>query len=314
MNGQPENILIIGGKHLLNEHDFMRIVDGKKTSFEIKEEIKTVVDRLKKEGKRVPHLAAILVGADPASETYVNAKVKACEQVGFESTLIRLDANVEEEKLFDKITELNQHKGIDGFIVQLPLPKYISETRVIEAIDSKKDVDGFHPINVGKMALGLPAFVSATPNGVVELLKRYNIETSGKHCVVLGRSNIVGSPMAILLYQKTNPGNATVTICHSRTENLNELTKKADILIVAIGKPHFVNADMVKEGAVVIDVGIHRIPDETKKSGYRLIGDVNFDEVSKKCSYISPVPGGVGPMTIASLLSNTLKAYQNQQK
>ena len=290
----------------------MILLDGKQTSADIRKEIAIQVEQLKKQGQAVPHLAAVLVGDDPASQTYVNAKVKACNEVGFESTLLKLSATITEEKLLKKIDELNNNEDVNGFIVQLPLPDHIDEKIVIEAVSAAKDVDGFHPTNVGKLALGLPTFISATPNGIMELLARYNIETSGKHCVVLGRSNIVGSPISILMYQKTNPGNATVTVCHSRTQNIKDFTKKADILIVAIGKEGFVTADMVKEGATVIDVGIHRIPSTETKSGYRLKGDVKFDEVATKCSHITPVPGGVGPMTIACLLKNTLQAYHNQ--
>ncbi|PCJ85466.1 MAG: bifunctional methylenetetrahydrofolate dehydrogenase/methenyltetrahydrofolate cyclohydrolase FolD [Flavobacteriales bacterium] len=285
----------------------MQLLDGKATSAAIKEEIAQEVEELKRVGG-APHLAAILVGDDPASQTYVNAKVKACEKVGFESTLVRLGASVSEEELLQKIDELNNNPEIDGFIVQLPLPEHIDEKKITEAVSPDKDVDGFHPVNVGKLALGLNTFVSATPNGIMELLKRYHIETEGKNCVVLGRSNIVGTPMSILMSRKTSPGNCTVTVCHSRTNDIPSFTQQADILIVAIGKEGFVTGDMVKEGAVVVDIGIHRIPDDSKKSGFRLVGDVKFDEVSPKCSYITPVPGGVGPMTIASLLSNTLKA------
>ncbi len=286
----------------------MQLLDGKLISQEILHEIAHEVQLLKNAGQRVPHLAAILVGNDGASETYVASKVKHCTQVGFESTLVRLSANITENELLEKVEQFNNDDSIDGFIVQLPLPKHIDEHKITLAIAPHKDVDGFHPMNVGKLALGLPTFVSATPNGIMELLKRYKIETAGKHCVVLGRSNIVGSPMSILMSKNTNPGNCTVTICHSKTQNLKEFTLTADILIVAIGKPEFVTADMVKEGAVVIDVGIHRIPDSSKKSGFKLIGDVKFDEVASKSSYITPVPGGVGLLTICSLLMNTLKA------
>lgn len=290
----------------------MKLLDGKKLSEEILNEISVEVLKRKKENKKTPHLAAILVGNDGASETYVASKVKNCEKVGFNSTLIRYESSVSESELLNKINELNLSKEIDGFIVQLPLPKHIDEKKITEAILPSKDVDGFHPMNVGYLALGIPAFVSATPNGVMEILKRYHIETEGKNCVVLGRSNIVGSPMAMLMSKNTNPGNATVTICHSKTKNLKDITSKADILIVAIGKPEFITAEMVKEGAVIIDVGIHRIADETKKSGFRLVGDVKFDEVAPKSSFITPVPGGVGLMTICSLLQNTLKAVDNQ--
>ena len=258
-------------------------------------------------GKR-PHLAAILVGHDGGSETYVRNKVLACEACGFKSTLIRFEDNVSEEELLAKVDELNRDEDVDGFIVQLPLPKHISEQKVIEAIDYRKDVDGFHPINVGRLSIGLPCYISATPNGMLELLRRYGIETSGKHCVVLGRSNIVGKPMATLMMQKAYPGDCTVTVCHSRTKNLKEICRTADILIAAMGQPNFVTADMVKEGAVVLDVGTTRVPNPAMKSGFKLTGDVKFDEVAPKCSFITPVPGGVGPMTICSLMRNTLLA------
>jgi methylenetetrahydrofolate dehydrogenase (NADP+) / methenyltetrahydrofolate cyclohydrolase len=286
------------------------LLNGKETFFAIREELTEKVNQLKQQGKRAPHLAAILVGGFGPSITYVNAKVKDCERIGFGSSLVELPADVTEEALLEKVNELNNNPEVDGFIVQLPLPKHINENNIIEAINPNKDVDGFHPVNVGKMVLGLPSFVPATPYGIVEMLDRNNIETEGKHCVVIGRSNIVGTPMSILLSRKANPGNCTVTLVHSRTKNLASYTKQADILIAAIGKAHFVQADMVKEGAVIVDVGIHRIEDTTKKSGYRLIGDVDFDEVSKKCSHISPVPGGVGPMTRAGLLLNTMRAYE----
>lgn len=285
----------------------MTIIDGKKVAADIKQEIAAEVKEIIAHGGKRPHLAAILVGHDGGSETYVANKVKACEECGFVSTLIRYEDDVTESELLKKIDELNQNDDVDGFIVQLPLPRHIDEQKVIEAINPKKDVDGFHPINVGKMSLGLPCFVSATPNGIIELLKYYHIETSGKKCVVLGRSNIVGKPMAQLMIQK-NIGDATVTICHSHSKTLKEECKKADIIIAAIGQPEFVTADMVKEGAVIIDVGTTRVPDATKKKGFRLCGDVKFDEVAEKCSYITPVPGGVGPMTICSLMQNTLKA------
>ena len=288
----------------------MIVLDGKKTAQDIQLEIAAKVERLKADGKKTPHLAAILVGGDGASLTYVNAKVKACEKVGFESTLVHMDATTSEENLLNKIDELNNDDAIDGFIVQLPLPKHIDETKVTLAVSPGKDVDGFHPENIGKMCLNLPTFLPATPNGVLEMLKRYDIETSGKHCVVIGRSHIVGSPMSILMARNGNPGNATVTLAHSRTINLKEVCASADILIAAVGKPLFVAADMVKEGAVVVDVGIHRVEDSSKKSGFKLLGDVDFDNVAVKCSYISPVPGGVGPMTIASLMMNTLLAIE----
>lgn len=290
----------------------MILIDGKLTSSQIKEEIKASVADIKSKGGKTPHLAAILVGNDGASQTYVGAKVKACEFVGFESTLVRLEESVSEEYLLQKIEEINDNPDIDGLIVQLPLPKHISVEKVTEKIKPEKDVDGFTPSNVGRMALNWPAYVAATPYGIVELLKRYEIETSGKNCVVIGRSHIVGSPMSILMARNGYPGNATVTLTHSRTKNLPEIARNADILIVALGKPEFVTADMVKPGAVVIDVGIHRVADETKKSGFRLIGDVKFDEVSQKASAITPVPGGVGPMTIASLLYNTLLSAEKK--
>ncbi len=291
----------------------MTLLDGKKTSAELKEEIALDVEQLKKEGKKVPHLAAILVGNDGASQTYVNAKVKACKLVGFESTLVHLPEKTTEEKLLNEIAILNIDNDIDGFIVQLPLPKHIDEQKVLMAVNPDKDVDGFHPTNVGKMALNLPTFISATPFGILELLDRYNIETSGKNVVVIGRSHIVGSPMSILLSQKRTRGNATVTITHSRTQNLKEITQKADIIIAALGIAEFLTGDMVKEGVTVIDVGITRIDDASKKSGYRLVGDVAFDEVAKKAAYITPVPGGVGPMTIAMLLKNTLLACKRSK-
>lgn len=290
----------------------MQLLDGKATSREIKEEIAQEVKKLKADGKREPHLVAVLVGHDGGSESYVAYKIKDCEEVGFKSSLIRYEDDVTEEELLKCVNDLNNDEGVDGFIVQLPLPKHISEEKITLAIDPKKDVDGFHPQNVGQMAMGLPAFVSATPQGIIELIKRYNIETSGKHVVVLGRSNIVGRPMSILLSLKSNPGNATVTVCHSRTQNLKEICRQADILIAALGSPHFVTGEMVKEGAVVIDVGTTRLPSDKTKSGFKLTGDVVFDEVSPKCSYITPVPGGVGPMTRASLLINTLKAAKDR--
>ncbi|MFB1039613.1 MAG: bifunctional methylenetetrahydrofolate dehydrogenase/methenyltetrahydrofolate cyclohydrolase FolD [Polaribacter sp.] len=286
----------------------MILLDGKKTAADIKEEITLEVRELKDNGHKTPHLAAIIVGNNGASITYVNAKVKACERVGFESTLIRLTEKVTEDDLLNEIAILNIDNDIDGFIVQLPLPKHIDEQKVLMAVNPDKDVDGFHPTNVGKMALNLPTFISATPFGILELLDRYNVETSGKHVVVLGRSHIVGSPMSILLSQKRKVGNATVTMCHSRTKNLKELTLQADIIIAAIGIPEFLKADMVKNNVTVIDVGITRLADSSKKSGFRLVGDVAFEEVSKKSEFITPVPGGVGPMTIAMLLKNTLLA------
>lgn len=290
----------------------MILLDGKKTAADIKQEIAIEVKNLKNKGYKTPHLAAVIVGSNGASVTYVNAKVKACEMVGFESSLIRLSENISEEDLLNEIHILNNDATIDGFIVQLPLPKHIDEQKIIMAINPDKDVDGFHPMNVGKMALNLPTFISATPFGVLELLERYNIQTSGKHVVVLGRSHIVGSPMSILLSQKRKVGDATVTICHSRTKNLKEITLQADIIVAAIGIPEFLKADMIKENVTVIDVGITRLEDATKQSGYRLVGDVAFEEVSKKCDFITPVPGGVGPMTIAMLLKNTLLACQRR--
>ena len=290
----------------------MILLDGKKTSADIKEEIALEVAEMKEREEKVPHLAAIIVGSDGASLTYVNAKVKACERVGFESTLIRLQEDITEEELLNEIAILNIDNDIDGFIVQLPLPKHINEQKVIMAVHPDKDVDGFHPTNVGKMALNLPTFISATPFGILELLERYNVETSGKNVVVIGRSHIVGSPMSILLAQKRKVGNATVTITHSRTKDLKEFTKNADIIIAALGIPEFLKADMVKDDVVVIDVGITRVADPSKKNGFRLVGDVAFDEVSKKSSYITPVPGGVGPMTIAMLLKNTLLACERR--
>lgn len=286
----------------------MTLIDGKKISDQIKAEIAAQVEQMLAEGKKRPHLAAILVGHDGGSETYVAHKVKACEQCGFKSTLIRFEDNITEQTLLDQIAALNADPDIDGFIVQLPLPRHISEQKIIEAIDPAKDVDGFHPQNVGRMAIGLPCFLSATPAGIIELLARYNIDTRGKHCVVLGRSNIVGKPVATLMMQKAAPGNATVTVCHSATPNITEITRQADIIIAALGQPGFVTADMVKDQAVIIDVGTTRVPDPTRKSGFRLRGDVDFDNVAPRCSYITPVPGGVGPMTIVSLMKNTLQA------
>ena len=290
----------------------MILLDGKKTSSDIKDEITLEVLQLKKEGKKTPHLAAVIVGNDGASKTYVGAKVKACNRVGFLSTLVELSKDTSEASLLLKIDELNNNDDIDGFIVQLPLPKHIDEQKILMAVNPDKDVDGFHPTNVGKMALNLPTFISATPYGILELLDRYKVETSGKHVVVIGRSHIVGSPMSILLSQKRTIGNATVTITHSRTKNLKEITLQADIVIAALGIPEFLTADMVKDNVTVIDVGITRVEDASKKSGYRLLGDVAFNEVSKKSEFITPVPGGVGPMTIAMLLKNTLLAAKNR--
>jgi len=290
----------------------MEILDGKKLATELKEEIKIEVEQLVSKGGKRPHLAAVLVGNDGASETYVASKVKSCEQVGFESSMLRFDENTTEEELLQAVDKLNNDPKIDGFIVQLPLPKHINEDKVIEAIDPKKDVDGFHPVNVGRMVIGLPAFISATPAGIMEMLKRYKIDTQGKHCVVVGRSNIVGKPMSILMAQKSEYANATVTMCHSRTKNMAEITRTADILIVALGSAEFIKADMVKQGAVVIDVGITRVKSDKTKSGWKLKGDVDFEQVAEKCSYITPVPGGVGPLTIVSLLRNTLLAAEKK--
>lgn len=290
----------------------MELIDGKKIGAEIKKEIAEQVKKMIDADERPPHLAAILIGNDPASETYVSSKGKACKEVGFDSSTYKFESDITERELLETVEFLNNDPEIDGFIVQLPLPDHIDEDKVIQAIKPEKDVDGFHPVNVGRMTIGLPSYVSATPNGIMELIKRSGIETEGKNCVVLGRSNIVGRPVSILMSRTTNPGNATVTVCHSRTKNLKEITSQADILIVAIGKPEFVTADMVKEGAIVIDVGIHRVESSETKSGFRLKGDVKYDEVAPKCSHITPVPGGVGPMTIVSLLMNTLKARKKE--
>jgi methylenetetrahydrofolate dehydrogenase (NADP+)/methenyltetrahydrofolate cyclohydrolase len=287
------------------------ILDGKQTSADIRNEIKAKVDQIKAKGGKIPHLAAILVGNDGASETYVSMKVKDCEQVGFKSTLKRFDNSVSEEELLAEVERINADADIDGLIVQLPIPDHISVEKVTDRIKPEKDVDGFHPVNVGRMAKSLPAYVSATPHGIMQLIERYKIETSGKHCVVIGRSDIVGSPMSILLSRKSYPGNCTVTLCHSRTKDIKAMTLQADIIIAALGIPEFLTGDMVNEGAVVIDVGITRVPDASKKSGFSLRGDVKYDEVAPKCSYITPVPGGVGPMTRASLLMNTLLAAEN---
>lgn len=286
----------------------MQILDGKKASQAIRDELKIEVAQLNAEGKKIPHLAAILVGNNGASSTYVAAKVKACEEVGFKSTLIHYEETISETKLLDKIRDLNTDPDIDGILVQLPLPKHISDEEVINSIDPDKDVDGFHPINVGYMVQGLPTFVPATPHGIMLLLEHFKVETKGKHAVVVGRSNIVGRPMSILLSGNSTPGNCTVTICHSQTKNIKEFCLQADIIVAALGKPDFITADMVKEGAVVIDVGITRVEDATKKSGYKLKGDVDFENVAPKCSWITPVPGGVGPMTIAALMKNTYRS------
>lgn len=292
----------------------MELIDGKKTAAEIKAEIAaTVADIVAKGGKR-PHLAAILVGHDGGSETYVAHKVKACEECGFTSSLIRFEDDITEERLLDEVRRLNDDPDVDGFIVQLPLPRHIDEQRVIETVDPDKDVDGFHPVNVGRLSIGLPGFRSATPAGIIELLRRYRIETRGRHCVIIGRSNIVGKPLASLMMQKAPVGDATVTVCHSATKNLKEITSQADILVAALGRPGFVTADMVKDGAVVIDVGTTRVADATKKNGLRLSGDVDFANVAPKCSFITPVPGGVGPMTIVSLMLNTLEAARRRAR
>ena len=290
----------------------MELIDGKKVADAIKQEIAAEVSAMTSRGEKQPHLAAILVGHDGGSETYVAHKVKACEQCGFRSTVIRYEDDVTESELLDAIARLNADPDVDGFIVQLPLPRHIDEQRIIEAIDYRKDVDGFHPVNVGRMSIGLPCFVSATPQGIVELLRRYDIDTRGAHCVVLGRSNIVGKPVAQLMMQKALPGDATVTVCHSRTKNIKDYLLSADIIIAALGSPGFVTADMVKPGAVIIDVGTTRVPSTETQSGFRLKGDVDFDAVAPLCSYITPVPGGVGPMTIVSLMKNTLLAAQHK--
>ncbi len=289
----------------------MIILDGRKTSSDIKDEIAVAVKEIVASGSRAPHLAAVIVGEDGASLTYVGSKVRACKKVGFDSTLVKLQKTTTEEELLNKVHELNNNDAIDGYIVQLPLPSHIDSQKILMAVDPAKDVDGFHPTNFGKMALNLPTFISATPYGVMELLERYNVETEGKHTLVIGRSDIVGRPISILMSRKSNPGNSTVTLAHSRTKNIQELTRKADIIISALGSPNFVKADMVKEGVVVVDVGITRVKDDSEK-GYKIVGDVDYENVSKKASYITPVPGGVGPMTIAMLLKNTLQAYTNK--
>jgi len=289
-----------------------QLIDGKKISQELQNEIAEEVKQIISKGGKIPHLAAVLVGNDPASQAYVGSKVKTCEKVGFKSTLVKFEADITEKQLLDKLEELNNDKDIDGYIVQLPLPKHISEQKVIEAVKPSKDVDGFHPINVGRLVLDLPTYISATPYGITQLFERYKIETSGKNCVVIGRSHIVGSPMSILMAKNSKYANCTVTLCHSRTKDLKTHCLNADIIIAAIGKPNYVTADMVKPGAVIIDVGINRVEDKTNPKGYKLVGDVNFDEVAPRCSYITPVPGGVGPMTIASLLKNTLLAAKKE--
>jgi len=291
----------------------MKILDGKQTSNDIKDELAEKVRQLKQTGKRPPHLAAVLVGNDGASLTYVGSKVRSCEKIGFDSTLIRLEETISEDELLDQIDKLNNDDTLDGFIVQLPLPKHIDEEKVLMAVDPKKDVDGFHPANFGKMALDMEAFIPATPFGIMELLRRYKLDISGKHAVVIGRSHIVGRPMSILLSQKGNPGNATVTLTHSRTQNLAEITRSADVVVSALGVPNFLKADMVKDGAIIIDVGITRVPDENHPKGYVITGDVDYEAVKEKSSYITPVPGGVGPMTIAMLLQNTYLAYSRKQ-
>lgn len=291
----------------------MTIIDGKKVAAEIKADIAAQVAEMTARGERRPCLAAILVGHDGGSETYVANKIKACAECEFESRLIRFEDDITEDALLAEIKRLNEDDTVDGFIVQMPLPRHIDEQRVIEAVDPRKDVDGFHPINVGRLSIGLPCFKSATPAGIIELLRHYNIETDGRHVVVIGRSNIVGKPMAALLMQKGYPGNATVTVCHSATKNLADITRQADIIIAALGHPGFVTADMVKEGATIIDVGTTRVPDSSRKSGFRLSGDVDFENVAPKCSFITPVPGGVGPMTICSLMINTLQAAKNRK-
>ncbi len=288
----------------------MNLIDGKQTAQNIKAEIRAAVDEMISKGLRAPHLVAVLVGEDGASQTYVGNKIRTCAEVGFRSTLKKFDDSISEEKLLEEISALNNDEEVDGFIVQLPLPKHIDVSKVTEAILPSKDVDGFHPVNLGRMVEEMPSYVPATPKGILQLLERYNIPTEGKHCVVVGRSNIVGTPVSILLSRNTNPGNCTVTLTHSRTVNLKAHTLQADILIAAIGRPYFITADMVKEGAVVIDVGMTRVPAPELKSGFRLAGDVDFKQVSEKCSYITPVPGGVGPMTIIGLLQNTLLAAQ----
>jgi methylenetetrahydrofolate dehydrogenase (NADP+)/methenyltetrahydrofolate cyclohydrolase len=292
----------------------MKLLDGKATAAQIQEELRAAVQERKQAGLKIPHLAAILVGNDGGSVSYVTAKVKACEAIGFESTLIRYDETVPEDILLEKVESLNQDRSIDGFIVQLPLPKHIDELKITQAIDPKKDVDGFHPRNIGNMILNLPGFLPATPAGILELLRRNHIETEGKNCVIIGRSNIVGTPLSIMLGRNSNPGNCTVTLAHSKTRNLKALCKEADIIIAAIGRPNFVTADMVKEGVVIIDVGTTRVDDPSRERGWRLVGDVHFEEVAPKASFISPVPGGVGPMTIASLMMNTLKAMELKGK
>ena len=291
-------------------HQKMRLIDGRKTATEVKSELRDKINAWVKDGNKKPHLAAILVGENPASQAYIRTKIKSCDEVGMTSTFLPFDSQITEDQLLIEIDKLNNNPDIDGFIVQLPIPKHIDENKIIQRIDPRKDVDGFHPVNLGKMMLGLPSLLPATPYGIVELLRRYNIETSGKHCVVLGRSNIVGTPISLLLSRKNDVGNCTVTLAHSRTKNLSQISQQADILIVALGIPEFVTADMIKSDCTIIDVGINRVDDASRKRGYKLVGDVNFDDVSSKVSYITPVPGGVGPMTVASLIQNTFKAVQ----
>ena len=288
----------------------MQRLNGKETALQIRKELQEKVSIRKELGKKTPHLAAVLVGSDGGSVSYVTAKVKACEEIGFESTLIRFENTITEDALLDKVRELNEDDAIDGFIVQLPLPKHINETKITDTISPNKDVDGFHPMNLGNMMLNMPGFLPATPAGILELIRRYEIETSGKHCVIIGRSNIVGTPLSMMLSRNSNPGNCTVTLTHSRTKDLKEICLQADILIAAIGRPEFVTADMIKKDAVIIDVGTTRVDDTSRERGWRLVGDVNFKEAASKASYITPVPGGVGPMTIASLMINTLKAME----
>jgi len=295
---------------MLKNNITMIILDGRKTSNEIKDEIAVAVNEITASGSRAPHLAAVIVGEDGASLTYVGSKVRACKKVGFDSTLVRLPETITEDELLNKVDELNNDQNIDGYIVQLPLPSHINSQKILMAVDPAKDVDGFHPTNFGKMALNLPTFISATPYGIMELLERYNVETEGKNTVVIGRSDIVGRPVSILMSRKSNPGNSTVTLVHSRTKNIEELTRNADIIISALGSPNFVKADMVKEGVVVVDVGITRVKDDSEK-GYKIVGDVDYENISKKASHITPVPGGVGPMTIAMLLKNTLQSFNN---
>lgn len=290
----------------------MQLLDGKKTAQEIKEEIAAEVKQIRAKGAKTPHLAAILVGEHGASQTYVNSKVRACEEVGFRSSLIKLQADITEHELITQINLLNNDDSVDGFIVQLPLPRHINENKIIMSIAPEKDVDGFHPVNAGRMLLNMPGYIPATPKGILEIIRRYRIETEGKHCVVIGRSNIVGMPISVLMARKNYPGNCTVTLCHSKTPNIKEETLRADIIIAALGQQEFLKADMVKKGAVVIDVGITRVEDKSRKSGYRIVGDVAFEEVSRKCSYITPVPGGIGLMTVVSLLQNTLSAAKEE--